>query len=117
MATENTTKTDTEPGYVPFRIDTSKPAVEADRIELFWIDDKVYTAPAQVSGATALKALQWLGDKGAQYAAYRVMIECIGQEAYDALTECPQLTFDEVRSMVNKVSDLYFGQAMEALGN
>jgi hypothetical protein len=102
--------------YVPFRIDTSKPPIEAERLALFYIDDVEYTGPVRVSGATALKALQWVAERGTQYAAYHTMVECIGQEAYDALTECPQLTFEQTRDLVSKISNLYFGQAMEALG-
>jgi len=116
-------KTDPDPSqkpasgdYVPFRIDTSKPPVESDRFPLFYIDDVEYTGPVQVSGTTALKALQWVADRGSQYAAYHTMIECIGQEAYDALVGCPQLTFQQTRDLVTKISDLYFGQAMQALG-
>jgi hypothetical protein len=102
--------------YTPFRIDTSKPPVEAERIDLFWIDDRPYTAPAEVSGPTALKALQWLAQQGAQYAAYMVLIDCIGQEAYDDLTNCEHLTLEQVRDMVQKITDLYFGQTLDALG-
>lgn len=116
MTAENTDNPGTKSDYVPFRIDTSVPLVEAERLPLFYIDDTEYTGPKTVSGPTALKALQWLAEKGQQYAAYKVLIDCIGQEAYDTLTGCEQLTLEQVRSMVNKISDLYFGQALEALG-
>lgn len=102
--------------YTPFRIDTTYPPVETERIELFWIDDRCYDAPATVSGPTALKALQWLAQQGPQYASYMVLIDCIGQEAYDDLTKCEHLTLDQVRDMVEKITDLYFGQTLDALG-
>lgn len=119
MASNSKRKTDEtdKPGaYVPFRIDTSKPAVEAERIALFYIDDREYSGPARVSVGTAIKALEIAATQGVQAAAWHCLVSSIGQEAIDALTECEHVTFEQAQSLMTKISDMYFGQALEIAG-
>jgi hypothetical protein len=106
----------TQSEYVPFRIDTSKPPVESERMALFYIDEKEYTGPVKVSAMTAMKSLEWLANRGPEYAAYKVMIECIGQEAFDALANCAQLEFADAQKLVQQISDTYYGQARKITG-
>lgn len=115
-STRNQEKSGTTDSYVPFRIDTSQPAVEADRIPLFYIDDKEYTGPARVSVGTALKALEIAATQGITAGAWHCLIESIGQDAYDDLIACEQVTFDQAQNLMTKISDMYFGQAMELSG-
>lgn len=115
-STRNQEKSGSTESYVPFRIDTSQPPVETDRIPLFYIDDKEYTGPSRVSVATALKALEIAATKGITAGAWHCLIESIGQDAYDDLIACEHVTFEQAQGLMTKISDMYFGQAMELSG-
>lgn len=113
---KNQEKSGTTDGYVPFRIDTSQPPVETDRIPLFYIDDKEYTGPARVSVGTALKALEIAATQGITAGAWHCLIESIGRDAYEDLTACEHVTYEQAQALFSKISDMYFGQAMELAG-
>lgn len=103
-------------GYTPFRIDTSKPPVDAERIPLFYIDDREYTGPKQIPGGLALQALQVTVHQGRAAGAYFCMEEAIGKEAVDDLLNCKQLTYEQARDFLTQISAMYYGQAMELTG-
>lgn len=109
-------ETGTRSRYTPPRIDTSKPPVEEARMPLFYLGEQEYTGPVHVSAATALEALEIAYEKGHAAAAYHCLIKCMGEDAYKDLVACPQLTFDEARTIASQVSAMYFGQAVSVAG-
>lgn len=113
---QKTQTTDPWAGYTPFRYQPDAPAVEQERMPLFYMGDTEYTAPKRVSAPTALQALQDAATKGIPYATYRVVVDSIGEEAYKLLTESPQVPYEEAQEMITRLGRLYFGQAMELAG-
>ena len=116
MAESSTRETGIPGGYTPPRIDTNKPPVEAERMPLFYIGDTEYTGPVHVTAATALEALDVAYHKGDAAAAYHCMIASMGEQAYKDLVACPQLTVEEARTIISKISAMYFGQAVSIAG-
>lgn len=109
-------ETGTRSGYVPPRIDTSAPAVEQERMPLFYIGDQEYTGPVRVSASTALRALEISATKGNAAGAFHCLIEAIGEEGYQALVDCPQLTYEDAREVLTEISARYYGQALALAG-
>lgn len=105
-----------EDGYTPFRIDTSKPPVQSERMTLFYIDDREYTGPKQISGGLALRALQVTVTQGSAAGAYYAMEQAIGKEAVEDLLACDQLTYEQARDFLSRISAMYYGQAMGITG-
>ena len=108
MASENS--------FTPVRIDTSGAPVEQKVIPLFYLGETEYTGPEHVSARTALTALEVAAEKGNAAAAYHCLIECIGQDAYRALVDCPQLTFAQAQEILTNITAMYFGQATSVAG-
>jgi len=96
--------------FEPIRIDTTKPALDDERFDLFFIDDKAYTAPKVVPAGVALRALQIVATQGVMAGAWHMVMECLGEDAIEALMECKQLEHSQLKKMLNKVSDVYYGQ-------
>lgn len=114
--TDQTQITDPWANYTPFRYDPDAPAVEAERMALFYMGEKEYTAPKRVSAPVALKALQNAAEKGIPYATYQVVLDAIGEEAFGVLTDSHQVPYEEAQAMITQLGRVYFGQAMELAG-
>lgn len=107
---------DSTEGYQPFRIDTSAPPADADRMTLFFIDDREYTGPRQITGALALRALQMTVTHGQAAGAYYALEQAIGSDAVEALLNCEQLSYEQAREFLSRISAMYYGQAMGLTG-
>lgn len=115
-ATGNRDNPGTTEGYVPFRIDTSKPAVDEERMTLFWIDDKEYTGPKVIPGGLAIRALDVTVRLGSAAGAWYCLTEAIGEEAITDLLECKQLTYPQAKEFLSQISAVYYGQAIGITG-
>jgi hypothetical protein len=62
-----------------------------ETVEIFKLDDKVYSAPKDVSAGVLLKYMKMQAEVGAEPAYYYLMNELLGGEAYTALSEHPRL--------------------------
>lgn len=118
MSTEEKTPPPGDPwaGYTPFRYQPDAPAVEDERMPLFYMGDTEYTAPRRVSAPVALQALENAALKGIPYATYRVVIDAIGEDAFKVLTDSHQVPYEEAQAMITQLGKVYFGQAMELAG-
>ena len=104
--------------FVPIRIDRRAPAADAERFPVFYITDesgeeREYTAPVRVSAGVALKALSVAATQGYVVAAGTMVNEALGEEAINALYACPQLTHEEAKAIMTRLSALFWGQAEE----
>lgn len=113
---EKSQSTDPWAGYTPFRYDPEAPALEEERMPLFYMGEKEYTAPKRVSAPTALKALENAARKGVAYATYRVVIDAIGEDAFQVLTDSHQVPYEEAQDMITQLGKVYFGQSMGLAG-
>lgn len=102
--------------YEPIRIDTSQPPVDAERMPLFYIDDQEYTAPVRVPANVAIEALEVTYRQGSAAAAYFMLEKAVGKDTIDALTSCPQVTYEQAHSLLQQVGQMYWGQLETLLG-
>lgn len=102
--------------FTPLRIDTTQPAVDTERIELFFIDGRPYTGPKVIPGGVALEALSITAQRGSAAGAWHCLVEAIGQEALDDLMACRHLTLEQVRDFLQQISAMYYGQATGTTG-
>ncbi len=102
--------------FEPIRIDKREPAVDSERFPVFYITDesgeeKEYTAPKRVPAGVTLKALSLMATHGYTAAAGFMVNEALSADAVNALYESPQLTHAEAKSLMARLSDLFWGQA------
>jgi len=83
--------------------------------DLFSIDGRVYTMPAEVSASVALEMLHRARTEGEQAAVSWVMEEVLGKEAYDALRTCKALKAHQLQAVIQVVTENVMG-AMEESG-
>ncbi len=105
-----------EEPWEPIRIDTSAPAVDEERFELFWIDDEVFTAPKRVPAGVALRGLQHAFQMGQAAAAWFILTETVGEEAMEKLYDVKQLTHEDVQRMLQKLGKVFWGQVEDMVG-
>ncbi len=84
-------------------------------IDLFSIDGKVYTMPAEVSASVALQMLHVARESGEQAAVSWAMEEVLGKEAYDALRTCKALKAHQLQAVIKVVTEKVM-DAMEESG-
>lgn len=116
--TDQTPVTPDDPwsGYTPYRYDPEAKPVEEERFPLFYMGDTEYTAPRRVSAPAALQALENAATKGIPYATFHLVLDSIGQEAWDILTSSKVVPYPEAQDMVSRLGALYFGQAVALAG-
>lgn len=112
----DTQTTDPWAGYTPYRYAADAPAVEEERMPLFYIGDTEYTAPKRVSVSAALRCLEKAATNGVAAGTYAVLLEALGAETFQVLTDAKQVPYEEAQDMITRLSRLYFGQAMELAG-
>lgn len=103
-------------GYTPFHYQPDAPAVELERMPLFYMGETEYTAPKRISAPVALQAIQNAAERGIPYATYHVIIDAIGEDAFKVLTDSHQVPYEEAQAMITQLGRIYFGQAMELAG-
>lgn len=103
-------------GYTPYRYDPDAPAVEGERVPLFYMGDKCYTAPKRIGVAAGLQAIENAALKGIPFATYQLVLDCIGPEAFQVLSEAKMVPYEEAQEMISRLGKLYFGQAMDLAG-
>lgn len=69
---------------------------DVERIEVFEVDDVVYSLPKKVSAGVSLKYLKLQAEEGPDAAMYFVMTKMLGQEAFDVLSEHEDLDKDDL---------------------
>jgi hypothetical protein len=103
--------------FEPVKVDASATPVEADRITAFVVtkDDKdtEYTIPTQISGATALLALEVYVNRGETATVLWLARHALGAEGMTAVLESEQLTILQTRALVQRIGEHYLGQVKE----
>lgn len=82
--------------------------------DLFSLDGRVYTMPAEVPASVALQFLHISRTEGETAAISWVMEEVLGTEAYDALRNCRALKPHQLRAVIKVVTDEVMGVMEEA---
>jgi hypothetical protein len=76
-----------------------------ETVEVFKLDGKVYSLPKDVSAGVSLKYLQLQTEEGPDAAAYYIMREMLGQEAFDALANHPRLKKADLNKIMSVVEE------------
>jgi hypothetical protein len=82
---------------------------DAATVELFSIDGRMYTMPANPPAGVILAYLRTLRTQGEEFANVELLETLIGAEAYTALTSCPTLRAEDLRAIMEVVSDHSLG--------
>lgn len=78
---------------------------KTETVEIFELDDKIYSVPAKVSAGVSLNYLRKQVEEGPDAAIYYIMTTLLGEEAFDALASHPDLSkgdLDKVMAAVEK---------------
>lgn len=91
------------------RIDTSEPAPRRKMVPLFYIGDRQYNIPAEVSAREAHQAMTILADRGSNAANVWMMRTALGPDGYADLLACPQVGDEQMRQIEKVVTDMFLG--------
>lgn len=84
-----------------------------ERQELFSIDGVSYTIPKEVPASLGLEAIDRTAREGEVRANRWLMIQLMGQEAYDALRTCPGVGKEDLLAIQAVCRELVFGDQEE----
>lgn len=87
------------------KLGSSKPKEneKVETVDIFELDDKIYSVPAKVSAGVSLNYLRKQVEEGPDAAIYYIMVTLLGQEAYDALANHPTLEKDDLDKVMTAV--------------
>lgn len=105
------------PTITPVRIDPEAKPREIERIPLFYIGEKEYTIPAELSPNDALIALRMARTRGTVIAQSWMAEKGIGEEGMDDLIACDAITREQVKEILDNVQKMYLGDLEEMSGN
>ena len=88
-------------------------AWKQDREPLFSIDGQAYTIPRNVPTRVGLKALRETAQLGEVAASYHVMVLMLGQDGYNALEGCPDLSKGDLEKIQTIIRKRVFGDLEE----
>ena len=90
--------------------------VSKERIPFIEIDGTVYTVPKIIPKNIAIKALEIFRNEGDMAIASWLCQEVLGDEAYDALYNCEDMTDEDLKWVFDELSDRALGPLEKALG-
>jgi len=90
---------------------------EDEGIPLFSIDGVVYTMPSIISAAIALEMLDRLRTESEQQLIGWMLEEVLGTETYNVLKSCDAMTPEQLRAIMDHVSDHVLGSLGKVAGN
>lgn len=94
-------------------IELKSRTAERAMVDLFAIDEKVYQMPVKVGAGVALGYMKLVRTHGQEAAMGWALEVVLGTEAYDALTNCPDLEPEDLEAVMKVVHDNVMG-AVEA---
>ncbi|MEU1088968.1 hypothetical protein ABZ401_19395 [Streptomyces sp. NPDC005892] len=100
--------------FEPVRL-TSKPA-DVDRIVLFYVDDTEYSIPQHVGRNHGLRYLRTMRRQGEALAAQELLEVLIGEDGYQALMDCDDLTDEQLDQIMNRLRDMALGEVEDEEG-
>jgi len=100
-------------GFQPIRIVTPETPPEVEMVEVFSIDDRPYCVPKDVSPSVALRFMKLARQTGTEIAMGALLEEMLGEEAYDALANCPHVTKEQFADVMTLIREHALG-AVEA---
>jgi hypothetical protein len=94
-------------------IELKSKTVEREMVDLFSVDGTVYQMPVRIGAGVALGYMKLVRTRGQDAAMGWALENVLGTEAYDALTNCPDLEPEDLEAVMKVVHDNVMG-AVEA---
>lgn len=82
---------------------TEEAAKNVKTVELFKLDDKVYSVPEEVSAGVSLEYLERQAEDGPDAAIYFIMKKLLGEDAFNALKNHPNLKKSDLEQIMAAV--------------
>ncbi|NUU26110.1 MAG: hypothetical protein HOV68_32110 [Streptomycetaceae bacterium] len=98
-----------EGGFEPIRIVTPETPPEVELVELFSIDGQAYFVPRDPSPAVALRFIRAAQVAGMELALAELLVEMLGEEAYEALASCDAMTAAQFGAIMQGLRQLSMG--------
>lgn len=98
-------------GFEPLRFVTTPAAERApdERVVLFSLDDQEFTIPKKFPVGLGLKVIRTMRRRGQEVAMAELLEEVIGEDAYEALVNYPDLSNDDIEHLMQIVNKLALG--------
>jgi hypothetical protein len=90
--------------------------VDRELIPFFVIDDVTYYVPKVVPKNIAVKALEVFRNEGQLAIANWLCVEVLGEDAYEALRDCEDLSDEDITYVFDELSTRALGPLEKALG-
>jgi len=92
-------------------------AAAEKRVPLFTIDGVEYSMPAEPPAFVVLAYLKTVREKGDDVAAYELLENMLGEEAYEALRNCKTATVSDLAAITRIVGEHSVGAIAAGRGN
>lgn len=90
-------------------IEIGKNKSKGDRVPLFSIEGVVYSTPAKPGPSIGLKYMRVLKNEGQEIAVAGLLEDMLGEAGFKALSECEDLTTEELEQVMNEVQKRALG--------
>lgn len=87
----------------PIRIVTPETPPAVELVEVFSIDDTTYSIPRDISPSVSLRLMKVARTAGMEIAMGMMLEEVLGEEAYDALANCPHVSKEQFADVMELV--------------
>lgn len=97
--------------FEPIRFVTKRPEDREpeERVVLFSLDDQEFTIPRKFPVSLGLKVIRTMRKRGTEIGMAELLEEVIGEDAYEALVNYPDITNDDIARLMQIVNDLALG--------
>lgn len=102
--------------FVPIVIDTSTPAVDADRVPVFVIDGAEHSIPRRLPAGDTVRALEVIATQGPVAGAWFMVKLALPAESIEALMASRHVTHEQVKSIFDRIGRMYMGQVEDLTG-
>lgn len=83
---------------------------EVEEIHLFTIDDREYWVPARAPFQAAIKSMSIYAAQGEAAAVDYQLRTMLGEEAYEALVNCPDVTEDQFKRICDHINTIVMAE-------
>lgn len=104
------------PDFAPIIIDTSTPAVDAERIAVFVIDGVEHTIPKHLPAGDTVLMIEVIANRGPVAGAWEMVKLALGEDSINALMACRHVTHDQVKDIFDRIGKMYMGQVDDLTG-
>lgn len=87
--------------FAPVQINSPVEPVDVERVPIFVIDGQTYYVDKNISPSVSLRFMKQVRVSGAEFALGGLLEEVLGEDAYDALANCPHVTQQQLADVMD----------------